>query len=340
MKTGRCAISRWRNSRPARTATPSRAARSLQKLPVPTVLGWLQRWLYDLLAQRTAGRPRYFPNASKALGTLRAPGRRRRVRQLHEDGDAPARGGEPSAERAPRVRRTVHRLSRRFRCRRRRLNAHATASLHIRIHEPDLPRRHPRRSARIVAIYNSTVPSRQVTADLEPVTRRKPVAWFHAHGPQARPLWVVEEGGKVIAWLSFSDFYGRPAYLRTAEVSIYLDESARGKGLGKQLLQAAIDRRRRSGSIPCWASSSATTTRASAVRNLRLRAVGHAAARRGARRRRARLVILGRRLAAPRNAAATASSLTQERPMFVDSHCHINFEGLADRMPEVLDEDA
>jgi DNA polymerase-3 subunit delta' len=40
---------------------------NLQKLPVPTVLGWLQRWLYDLLAQRTAGRPRYFPNAAKAL---------------------------------------------------------------------------------------------------------------------------------------------------------------------------------------------------------------------------------------------------------------------------------
>ncbi|KQR87151.1 DNA polymerase III subunit delta' [Burkholderia sp. Leaf177] len=40
---------------------------NLQKLPVPMVLGWLQRWLYDLLAQKTAGRPRYFPAASKAL---------------------------------------------------------------------------------------------------------------------------------------------------------------------------------------------------------------------------------------------------------------------------------
>ncbi|CAH2790767.1 MAG: DNA polymerase III delta prime subunit (EC [uncultured Caballeronia sp.] len=40
---------------------------SLQKLPVPMVLGWLQRWLYDLLVQKTAGRPRYFPGASKAL---------------------------------------------------------------------------------------------------------------------------------------------------------------------------------------------------------------------------------------------------------------------------------
>ncbi|MEW6341374.1 MAG: N-acetyltransferase family protein [Pseudomonadota bacterium] len=92
----------------------------------------------------------------------------------------------------------------------------------------------------IVAIYNSTVPSRLVTADLEPVSVDSRLGWFHAHGPQKRPLWVVEEGGRVIAWLSFSDFYGRPAYQHTAEVSIYLDEAARGKGLGKQLLAAAL----------------------------------------------------------------------------------------------------
>lgn len=94
----------------------------------------------------------------------------------------------------------------------------------------------------IVAIYNSTVPSRQVTADLEPVSVESRVAWFHAHGPQKRPLWVVEDrqNGSVIAWLSFSDFYGRPAYQRSAEVSIYLDERARGKGLGKQLLAASL----------------------------------------------------------------------------------------------------
>jgi DNA polymerase-3 subunit delta' len=42
-------------------------AEALQKLPVPLVLGWLQRWLYDLLAQRTAGVPRYFPQAGVAL---------------------------------------------------------------------------------------------------------------------------------------------------------------------------------------------------------------------------------------------------------------------------------
>ena len=93
----------------------------------------------------------------------------------------------------------------------------------------------------IVAIYNSTVPSRQVTADLEPVSIDSRRAWFEAHGPEKRPLWVVEDAGRVIAWLSFSDFYGRPAYQRTSEVSIYLDEAARGKGLGKKLLAAALE---------------------------------------------------------------------------------------------------
>jgi DNA polymerase-3 subunit delta' len=40
---------------------------TLQKVPVPLVLGWLQRWLYDIGAQQGAGRPRYFPDAAKAL---------------------------------------------------------------------------------------------------------------------------------------------------------------------------------------------------------------------------------------------------------------------------------
>ncbi|WP_206998420.1 DNA polymerase III subunit delta' [Trinickia mobilis] len=45
---------------------------TLQKLPVPVVLGWMQRWLYDLLAERTAGAPRYFPSASAALARCAA----------------------------------------------------------------------------------------------------------------------------------------------------------------------------------------------------------------------------------------------------------------------------
>jgi L-amino acid N-acyltransferase YncA len=93
----------------------------------------------------------------------------------------------------------------------------------------------------MVAIYNSTIASRQVTADTEPVSVESRRAWFAEHTPDKRPLWVAEQGGRVIGWLSYSNFYGRPAYSGTAELSIYLHEEARGKGLGRYFLQQAIE---------------------------------------------------------------------------------------------------
>jgi L-amino acid N-acyltransferase YncA len=94
----------------------------------------------------------------------------------------------------------------------------------------------------IVDIYNSTVPLRTVTADTEPVSLESRLPWFEAHEPQTRPLWVAQrsDGGALDGWLSFSDFYGRPAYRATAEVSIYLAEAARGQGLGRALLAQAL----------------------------------------------------------------------------------------------------
>ncbi|MBB3122115.1 GNAT family N-acetyltransferase [Pseudoduganella violacea] len=94
----------------------------------------------------------------------------------------------------------------------------------------------------IVAIYNSTVASREVTADTEPVSVESRLAWFHEHAPERRPLWVVEQEGEegILGWISYSNFYGRPAYSGTVEVSIYIAEAARGKGLGRYCLEEAL----------------------------------------------------------------------------------------------------
>jgi L-amino acid N-acyltransferase YncA len=94
---------------------------------------------------------------------------------------------------------------------------------------------------KIVATYNSTVASRLVTADLEPVSVESKQSWFDAHSPQRRPLWLVSLNNEYAGWMSFNSFYGRPAYDGTVEVSIYLEENARGKGLGKACLQKAMD---------------------------------------------------------------------------------------------------
>ena len=93
----------------------------------------------------------------------------------------------------------------------------------------------------IVEIYNSTVPGRMVTADTQPVTVESRKKWFSEHTPGARPLWVVEEEGRIIGWLSYQDFHPRPAYKSTAELSIYIAEDQRGRGLGRRLLQKAMD---------------------------------------------------------------------------------------------------
>jgi phosphinothricin acetyltransferase len=93
----------------------------------------------------------------------------------------------------------------------------------------------------IIEIYNSTIPSRMVTADTEPVSVESRARWFEEHTPKHRPLWVIEEAGRIVAWLSFSSFYGRPAYAKTAELSIYVHEAFRQRGLGSHLLRAAIE---------------------------------------------------------------------------------------------------
>ncbi|MBW4580216.1 MAG: GNAT family N-acetyltransferase [Tildeniella nuda ZEHNDER 1965/U140] len=93
----------------------------------------------------------------------------------------------------------------------------------------------------IVAIYNSTIASQAVTADLAPVTVESRVSWFQAHSADKRPLWVMDVEGEVAGWLGFQSFYyGRAAYDSAAELSIYVSLHHRRKGIGQTLLKEAI----------------------------------------------------------------------------------------------------
>lgn len=97
--------------------------------------------------------------------------------------------------------------------------------------EQDLPR--------IVEIYNAAIPTRRSTADTEIVTTGSRLEWFRKHTPERRPLLVYEGAAEVVAWISFEDFYGRPAYQHTAELSIYVSPEHQGRLLGKRLLREA-----------------------------------------------------------------------------------------------------
>lgn len=91
----------------------------------------------------------------------------------------------------------------------------------------------------IVDIYNQSIPDRRATADTEPVTVASRLDWYHNRTAN-RPLWVAAEPNKILGWLSFQDFYGRPAYLNTAEISIYVNQTYHHQGIGNRLLGKAI----------------------------------------------------------------------------------------------------
>ncbi len=94
----------------------------------------------------------------------------------------------------------------------------------------------------ILEIYNATVPTRMVTAELEPTTVEARLPWFREHSPEQYPFWVAELEARVIGWLDFKKFQSRAAYRGTAEISVYVHEEFRRRGVGQRLLEEAIAR--------------------------------------------------------------------------------------------------
>jgi L-amino acid N-acyltransferase YncA len=92
----------------------------------------------------------------------------------------------------------------------------------------------------IVEIYNAAIRDRISTAQLDPVSIKERLPWFREHSPESHPLWVAGIDGQIAAWLSFHPFITRRAYRGTAEISVYVGEKFRRRGLGQALLERAI----------------------------------------------------------------------------------------------------
>jgi L-amino acid N-acyltransferase YncA len=94
----------------------------------------------------------------------------------------------------------------------------------------------------IIEIYNATIPTRMVTAELEPTTAEARLAWFHEHSPEHHPIWATELDGQIAGWLSVQNFLPRCAYRGTVELSVYVDEKFRRRGVARKLLEEVIAR--------------------------------------------------------------------------------------------------
>jgi L-amino acid N-acyltransferase YncA/predicted O-methyltransferase YrrM len=93
----------------------------------------------------------------------------------------------------------------------------------------------------IVAIYNAAVATQIATAQLRPISIEEGHNWLSENSDDY-PFWVAETDGDVFGWLSFKQFLPRCAYRGTAEISVYVDQKFRRRGVARRLLKEAIAR--------------------------------------------------------------------------------------------------
>ena len=63
--------------------------------------------------------------------------------------------------------------------------------------------------------------------------------WDKGHIKECR--YVYEEEGKVTGWIAISPTSSRSAYRGCVEMSVYVDENYRGKGIGTKLIKKLIE---------------------------------------------------------------------------------------------------
>jgi phosphinothricin acetyltransferase len=101
----------------------------------------------------------------------------------------------------------------------------------------------------IFAIYDRVVLHGTATFETVVRTPRERAEWFAAHDRSLYPVVVADEGGRIGGWARLYPWSPRPAYIRTAENAVYVDEAHRGRGLGRALMEELIRRARASGVI-------------------------------------------------------------------------------------------
>ncbi len=96
----------------------------------------------------------------------------------------------------------------------------------------------PGDAAAIAGIYNQGIADRGATFETEPRTAADIEARL---GHQERfPVLVAEVADRVVGWAGLSAYRPRACYAGIAEFSVYLDRSARGKGIGRRLVDALV----------------------------------------------------------------------------------------------------
>lgn len=99
----------------------------------------------------------------------------------------------------------------------------------------------------ITALYGREVVGGTATFETTPPTLEEMAPRFAAVKRHGLPWLVAEIDGRFAGYAYASPFRPRPAYRYGVEASIYVEEDARGRGVGRALLEALIGRVRAMG---------------------------------------------------------------------------------------------
>jgi phosphinothricin acetyltransferase len=84
----------------------------------------------------------------------------------------------------------------------------------------------------VAEIYNHGIAERQATFETRPRSPREVAAWLD----EGRPFLVATHDHEILGFARLSPYSVRKAYAGIGEHGIYVDRGARGRGVGKRLL--------------------------------------------------------------------------------------------------------
>lgn len=90
----------------------------------------------------------------------------------------------------------------------------------------------------ITRIYNQGIADRVATLEVDDKTEDDVKTWLLDERATRYAVLVAESNGTIAGWAALRPYSHRCAYAGVADLSIYVERDARGKGVGDQLLAA------------------------------------------------------------------------------------------------------
>jgi len=94
----------------------------------------------------------------------------------------------------------------------------------------------------ILDIYNDVIVNTTAVYSEKPHTLEMRKNWYDDRINNNFPVFIADINGQIAGFSSFGHFRVWPCYRYTVEISVYVEQSHRGKGISKVLLGALIDR--------------------------------------------------------------------------------------------------